>query len=78
MAKISVRLNGELLKKLQQWKSYGFSLSDTVRQGLALLPPSPIELPTFTSSLAIKPLSKDQIQLQPRGERDALRALQEW
>ena len=78
MAKISVRLEGELLRKLEQWKSYGFSMSDTVRQGLALLPPSPTELPAFTSSLAIKPLPKDLVQLQPRGERDALRTLQEW
>ena len=78
MAKISARLQGELLKKLERWNSYGFSLSDTVRQSLALLSASPADLSISTPLLAVKPLPRDQIQVQQGSEKDALKRLQEW
>lgn len=78
MPKISVRLEGKLVEKLQHWRNYGFSMSDTVRQGLALLPSSPVDLQRPTPSFNIKPIQKGQIQVETKNERDALRALQEW
>lgn len=76
--KISVRLNNELLAKIENWRAKGISLSDTVRQALILLPNSPEEmLQIQTSQIKVKPLRKAEINIE-LNETDALKTLQEW
>jgi hypothetical protein len=74
--RICARLTPELLAKMQTWKSYGFHLSDIVRQALALLPSSPDQ--RVAAPARIKSLPKQGLQVELKDERVALKALQEW
>ncbi|MEM3381851.1 MAG: hypothetical protein QXQ11_06835 [Candidatus Bathyarchaeia archaeon] len=77
--KISVRLTEELAEKLSRWESFGFSLSDTVRHAISILPDSPSSLQGTEKSIQkIKSLRKGSLEVKLRDEKDALRALQEW
>jgi Arc/MetJ-type ribon-helix-helix transcriptional regulator len=77
--RVTVRLSGELLGKMQNWTGKGISLSDTVRQALALLPNCPEETAyTRPSPTQIKPLQKVEINIQLKAETEYLKALQEW
>jgi Arc/MetJ-type ribon-helix-helix transcriptional regulator len=76
--RITVRLSGELLRKTQNWTGKGISLSDTVRQALALLPNSPEETVYTQPSMQIKPLRRVEINIQLKDEARSLKALQEW
>ena len=77
--RITVRLSGELLTKTQNWTGKGISLSDTVRQALALLPNSPEDAAyAQPSPMQIKPLQRVEINIQLKDEAQALKALQEW
>ncbi len=77
--KISVRLPDELFAKIENWRSKGISLSDTVRQALILLPNSPEEIIQIQSvQTKIKPLQKAEINIQMKDETEALKSLQEW
>ena len=80
--RITVRLTDELHAKIQRWmlknESQGLKVSDIVRQAIALLPESPEETSQVQLSMRIKPLYDQTLRIEPKDEKVALKALQEW
>lgn len=57
-------------------EAHGFSLSDIVRLSLALLPETPEEMDQ-SRSIKVRPLRRER-EFRLKGEREALKTLQEW
>jgi hypothetical protein len=80
--RITIRLTDELYAKIQHWalksQPQGLKMSDVVRQAIVSLPNSPQDITQVQFSMRIKPLQNQNLQIELKDEKVALKALQEW
>lgn len=74
--KLSVRLRGDLVKKVARWRASGLTLSDIVRQALAVLPDHPNQMRDSKDLPKVKLPDKETLGIRLEDREEALKKLE--